>query len=140
MAKESIEEIYRHFEQSRPRQQTTSINSLEGKASEDSVGFTKEQLSFVQQDLTTRSVVITSSRLCDCGKIITQKTLLAGTCQRNGCNHFTCTECSRTCSRCKKTYCPDHIGNTTCLHCRPIELLTKSWKWFFDIGNERTEE
>jgi len=103
MAKESIEEILRRFEQSNPRQQTTSISSIEGKASEDSVGFTKEQLSFIQEDLTTRSVVITSSRLCNCGKIITQKTSLAGSCQNRGCKNLVCSECIRTC-RCGKTF------------------------------------
>jgi len=140
MAKESIEEILRRFEQSNPRQQTTSISSIEGKASEDSVGFTKEQLSFIQEDLTTRSVVITSSRLCNCGKIITQKTSLAGSCQNRGCKNLVCSECIRTC-RCGKTFCPKHAkiyrdGEIYCSTCKPFKWL----KIFFCIGNGRKEK
>ena len=134
MAKESVEEILTRFEQSSPRQQTDKIYTVEGKVSEDNVGSASMQLSFIQPDLTTRSVVITSSRTCNCGKLVTQKNSLVGNCQHRGCRNYTCTECSRTCSRCKKTYCPDHMGNTTCRRCQPVELVTRGLKWFFDVG------
>ena len=139
MAKESVEEIFRRFEQSNPRQQTTSISSIEGKASEDSVGFTKEQLSFVQPDFTTRTVVITSSRTCDCGRLLSPNSLV-GTCQHNGCKCFVCSECARIC-RCGKTFCPRHAtiyrdGEIYCSTCKPFKWL----KIFFCIGNERKEK
>ena len=140
MAKESIEEIFRRFEQSNPRQQTDKIYSIDGKVSEDNIGSINTQLSFLQPDFTTRSVEITSSRMCDCGKLVSQKNVITGTCQHNGCNNFTCSECVQTCSRCKHTFCPDHIRNNTCGRCQPVVLITKGLKWFFDIRNERTEE
>lgn len=137
MAKESIEEIFRQFEQSNPRQQSDKIYSVEGKISEDNIGSTNVQLSFLQPDLTTRSVAITSARLCDCGRLISQNTL-QGKCQHRGCSRYVCAECSRTC--CGRILCPRHYkegrnGRVYCSRCRIIVWL----KLFFDIG-ERTEK
>ena len=141
MAKESIEEILRQFEQSNPRQQTDRIYAVEGKVSEDNVGSTSLQLTYLQPDLTTRSVFINSARTCDCGKLVSQKNLVAGACQHGGCNHFTCSECMRVCCRCGRVFCPEHSSvyageEIYCHRCRPIKWL----KAFFDIGNERKEK
>ena len=140
MAKESVEEIFRQFERSNPRQQTDKIYTVEGKVSEDNIGFTNVQLSFLQPDFTTRSVVVTTSRTCDCGRLISQKNSLVGTCQKKGCNHFTCSECTRTC-RCGKTFCPKHAtiyrdGEIYCSRCKPFKWL----RIFFSIANGKKEK
>ncbi len=141
MAKESEEDIFRLFGESTPRQRTSNIYRIGEKVSEDNVGFAKEELSFIEPDFTTRTVVSVSSRICDCGKLISQKNPLAGRCQRRRCNQFTCSECVRTCSRCGATFCPGHVslcgdGESYCRQCQPIRQLLAGLKWFFDIGKQ----
>jgi hypothetical protein len=141
MAKESVEEIFRRFEQSNPRQQTDRIYNIEGKVSEDNIGSTNVQLSFLQPDLTTRSVVIASARTCDCGKLVSQKNSIAGICQHRGCTNFTCSECVRVCCRCGRVCCPGHASvyggvEIYCHRCRPLKWI----KIFFDVGNDRKEK
>ena len=120
---------------SNPRTRSTTMQAVEGRASEDGLQFVKEEMSFLAPDLTTRKVVFVSSRVCDCGRLISQENALAGACQSPGCANFTCKECSRVCSRCGRMFCPDHCtvygdGEVFCTRCKPIKWL----RLFFDLG------
>ena len=151
MAKETEDEIFDQFSQSNARQRSSSIYSIGGRMSEDEdhVGFAEDKLNFLQRDLTTRSVILRQSYLCDCGRPFSQSNPVAGTCQHGGggCGAFLCSECIKiqTCHRCQRTFCPAHIRRSGpekayCTRCRPVELVSRGLKWFFDIGNERKEK
>ena len=101
MDEKTREELLELLKQCNPRQRSTIIQAIEGHASEDNIGYIKEELAFLEPDMTTRQVTFMSSRLCDCGKLISAKNPLTGVCQYSGCSKFTCSECSRVCIRCK---------------------------------------
>jgi hypothetical protein len=142
MPEKTREELLEYLKTCNPRTRNTFIQMIEGKVSEnDSAAFVREKLSFMEQDLTPREVTFVSSRLCDCGKLISQNNALQGKCQHRGCRRYVCAECARTC--CGRTLCPRHYtesrsGKVHCRRCRPVALL----KAFFDIGNdnERAEK
>lgn len=140
MPENTREELLELLKRCNPKQRSTIIQAIEGRASEDKVGYIKEQMSFIEPDMTTREVTFLSARVCDCGKLVSQKNPLTGVCQHLGCDKFTCTECARVC-RCGKTFCPCHAavyrdGEIYCRRCRPIKWL----KVVFDIGNERRKK
>lgn len=76
MSEKTREELLALLKQCNPRQRSMVIQGVEGRASEDKVAYMKEQLSFMEADLTTREVTFISSRLCDCDKLISQKNVL----------------------------------------------------------------
>jgi len=128
------DELLELLKKSNPRTRSTTIQAVEGRASEDKVGYIKEQLSFVEEDMTTRQVTFISSRLCDCGKLVSQENVLIGACQHPNCTSFTCKECSRVCSYCHRNFCTRHVilyrdGEIFCVRCRPIKWL----RLFFDL-------
>jgi len=124
-----------------PRTRSTTMQAVEGRASEDKVGYIKEELSFLEPDLTTRRVTFISTRVCDCGKLVSQENALAGACQFPGCTNFTCKECARVCSRCRRMFCPGHYssyvdGDIFCARCKPIKWLLL----FFDLGKKEVRK
>jgi hypothetical protein len=131
------DELIELLKKCNPRTRSTTIYGVEGRASEDKVGYIKEQLSFLEPDFTMRQVTFVSSRVCDCGTLISQENALAGVCQHPGCTKFVCIRCRRVCWRCNKTYCSEHAsvykdGETSCRRCRPIKWL----RMFFDLGKK----
>ena len=141
MNERTREDCLRLLRQSNPRQRSTTINSIEGYVEEDEIGFVREEMSFIEQDLTVRRITHNSSRLCSCNQLITAKNPLTGRCQHPGCRAFTCAGCVRVC-RCGRVCCPRHATvyadqEIYCRRCRPLKWL----KMFFDIGNgnERNE-
>jgi hypothetical protein len=141
MDEKTREELLELLKQCNPRQRSTIIQVIEGRASEDNVGYIKEELAFLEPDMTTRRVTFMSARQCDCGKVVSAKNPLTGVCQHPGCKKFTCSECSRICVRCNRTCCSDHSsiypdGEVYCRRCRFLKWL----KIFFDIGNERSKK
>lgn len=134
MDEKTRDELLELLKKCNPRIRSTTIQAVEGRASEDKVGYIKEQLSFVEEDMTTRQVTFISSRLCDCGKLVSQENTLIGTCQHSNCTSFTCKECARVCSNCGRMFCPHHVtlyrdGDIFCVRCRPIKWL----RLFFDL-------
>lgn len=125
---------------SNPRQRKTSMQSVEGKVSDDGVTYIREEINMVTPDMTARQVVFQSSRVCDCGQVLGQDNPLKGTCQHPGCKHFVCQSCSRTCP-CGRTVCYRHSrqisGVYYCKRCYRIRLLINMFKWFFDIDREK---
>ena len=141
MNERTREDFLRLLRQSSPRQRSTTAGAIGGAASEDSVGYVREELAFVQPDLTTRSVTFYESRLCDCGRLLTAKNPLKGRCSETGCNRLQCDGCLGVCCRCRRTVCPAHYGQygdgtIYCVRCRPFKLL----KLFFDIKDHRSDE
>jgi len=136
----SRQDFLKLLAKSNPRTLNTFIQVIEGKISEkDDAPFIKDVMTFLAPDLTTRQVTFLSSRLCDCGRLISQKNTLQGKCQHRGCSKYVCAECSKTC--CGRTLCPRHYsegrdGEIRCSRCRPIAWL----KAFFDIGREGSEK
>jgi len=124
MAKKTRDEILEYLKTCSPRARNTVIQMIEGKVSEnDAATFVKETLSFMESDLTPRQLTFVSSRLCDCGKLVSQENPLHGKCQHLGCTRYICASCVRVCEHCKKTYCGRHskqykAGDTYCIKCR----------------------
>jgi len=134
MSEKTREELLALLKQCNPRQRSTVIQAIEGLASEDKVAYIKEHLSFLEPDLTTREVTFISSRVCDCGKLISQNNVLQGKCQQAKCVKYVCSDCSKVCSRCGRTVCPEHRtqyldGSTYCRRCRPFKWA----RMFFDV-------
>ena len=141
MAENTRDELLELLKKCNPRTRSTTMQAVEGRASEDKVGYVKEELSFMEPDFTTRRVTFISSRICDCGKLVSQDNALAGVCQYHGCTRFTCKECTRVCSRCGRMFCPDHgtvyrDGDIFCTRCRPIKWL----RLFFDLGKKKVSK
>ena len=124
---------------SNPKQRKTTVQRVEGKASSDGTNFVKEELSFMSPDLTTRQVTFISSRLCDCGAMLSANNPILGTCQYKGlgkaCEVYLCSQCSRNCEQCQKSICSKHsvkIGDVYyCIGCAPLKIAGKSLKIFF---------
>jgi hypothetical protein len=134
MPENTRDDLLKLLKQCNPRTRSTTIQAIEGRVSEDRVAYVKEQLSFLEPDLTTRQVTFISSRVCDCGKLATQENTIVGACQHRGCSKFVCKECSRICSRCGKIFCPHHStvyrdGEISCYSCKPFKWL----RLFFDL-------
>jgi len=134
MNEKNLEDFLQSQAQSKPSLRKTFLQVVEGKVSDkDDAPFVREELAFVE-NMITRQVTFLSSRLCDCGKLISQKNSLLGKCQFSGCNKYVCTECLRVCCRCGISYCAEHTktyrdGEVYCLNCRPFKWA----KIFFGI-------
>lgn len=123
-----------------PRQRATSVQTIEGRASADGVAYTKEELSFLEPDLTTRKVTLFAAKQCDCGLIISAKNTLKGICQHPRCRRYCCSDCALVC-RCGRVFGPCHAtqykdGDVYCYRCRPVKWL----KLFFDIHNLESQK
>lgn len=141
MNEKTREDFLRLLAQCDPKVRKTTVGGVGGRASRDRVHFVKEELAFVQADNTVREVTFVESGLCDCGKMITLKNPLKGTCQNPGCQRCVCAECFRVCSRCGRTYCVRHStvyrdGSIYCNRCRPVKWL----KLFFGIEDNGRKE
>jgi len=129
------------FKKSNPRQRNTTVQRVEGKASSDGTNFVKEELSFMSPDLTTRQVTFVSSRLCDCGAMLSANSPILGTCQYKSfgkeCGVYLCSQCSRICERCRKRICPKHSVKVNdvyyCSGCAPFKIFGKVLKIFFRL-------
>jgi len=133
------------LKKSNPRERKTAVQRVEGKVSSDGTNYVKEELSFMSPDLTTRQVTFVSSRLCDCGAMLSANNPILGTCQyisvRNKvCEVYLCSQCSRACERCRKRICPKHsikVGDVFyCRRCAPLKIAAKALKAFFRIGEK----
>ena len=124
---------------SNPRQRKTTTQSVEGPASADGVTFVREEMSFVEPDATARQVVLTSSRQCDCGLVLTQSNPFLGQCQYRGCHGYLCAGCLRKCTRacCGKVVCHEHSrelsGSVFCTDCYPGRLFIRLLMAFFQF-------
>ena len=124
MAEKTRDEILEHFKTCSPRDRNTLIQTVEGKVSEDDAAtFVRETLCFMESDMTTRQLTFVSSRLCDCGKLVSQENPLRGRCQHPSCTRYICGSCVQICEHCKKAYCGRHskqykAGDTYCITCR----------------------
>ena len=140
MNERTREEFLRLLAQCDPKTRKTTMGGGGGRVSADRVSYIKEELSFIEQDGTTREVTFIESGVCDCGKLVTAKNPLKGTCQHPGCNNATCSECARTC-RCGRNFCPHHAtiyrdGSIYCDRCKPIKWL----RLFFGIAEGGRKE
>lgn len=139
MEKLTRDALLEHLKSCNPKTLTTFLQVIDGKVSEqDAAPFIREEASFIDEDMTTRRVTLLASRLCDCGKLISQKNPLLGKCDL--CHkRYVCASCSRVCCRCSRTVCRADStkykdGSVYCKSCRPVKWI----KMFFDI-DERQE-
>lgn len=128
MNEKTREEFLKLLERSNPRTRKTVMRVIEGKVSQDDAAFIQEQLSFVEPDLTVRSVDFVSSRTCDFGHLQDQQTRLVAVCGQ--CGAYTCSApgCSLACARCGVALCRRHArvhgeGEAYCSRCWPVALL-----------------
>jgi hypothetical protein len=133
------EELLREMRESSPRTISTVMQTIEGFASEDNVGYVRDEMSFMEPDATPRQVTLYSMKLCDCSALISQSNPLKGKCQSPGCGRLIRSQCSRVCI-CGGVFCPKHAkrawdGKDYCSKCRLVNWL----RLFFQIGTERKE-
>jgi len=130
MSKMSREDLLKLLAKCNPRTRKTVIRVVEGRMSQDDAAFVQEQVSFIEPDMTVRTVDFVSSRLCDAGHAIDQQTRLIGQCQHNNCSAYVCSQpgCGYTCGRCGMVLCRQHArvymeGEAYCTKCHPMVLL-----------------
>lgn len=78
MDEKTRQELLELLKQCSPRQRSTTIQAIEGRVSDDKVGYIKEQLAFVEDDLTPRDVTFYSMHVCNCGELLSQQTPCRG--------------------------------------------------------------
>lgn len=116
----------------------TSLRAIDGKVDQDHAEYIQEKLSFVDSDMTVRSVSHVSSRTCSFGHLLDPKTRLAAVCEV--CGKYTCSTegCSYTCVRCSRALCGRHAklhaGQAYCSRCNWTYWFEKCFKkfWGFD--------
>jgi len=145
MNERSIEDFNRLMERCKTKSVSQTIQHVGRPVSDDDTGYIKQEMSFIDEDMTPRRVTLYSMRNCSCGKIITESNAIRGRCQHHNCVSFTCAECSRTCQRCKGNFCSRHVtrfgqDEVYCSRCMPLKMFTASVKWFFNIRKERSKE
>ena len=128
MSEKTREEILDLLRRCNPRTRKTVLRVIEGKVSQDNAAFIQEQLSFIEPDMTVRTVDFVSSRLCDAGHALDQQNRLLGICQHNNCSANVCSHpgCGYTC-RCGRLFCHRHVrvygDEAYCSRCYPAALL-----------------
>ncbi len=133
--------VFRQSGRGGPRTRATTGQVIDGKVSQgDSATFIREESTFLDEDLTTRKVSLHYSRLCDCGRLISQKNSLHGQCQHCDCEKFLCAECVRVCRKCGRTVCSQHSveldEDAYCRRCAPTRVLWKIMSVFFDLESK----
>ena len=130
MGKMSREDLLKLLAKCNPRTRKTVIRVVEGRVSQDDAAFIQEQVSFIEPDMTVRTVDFISSRLCDAGHAIDQQTRLIGQCQHNHCSVYVCSHPGGgfTCGRCGMVLCRRHAwlcgeSEAYCSRCRPLVFL-----------------
>jgi len=125
MSEMTRKELLDLLAKSEPKTRNTSMRVIEGKVDQDGAAFIRENVSFVDTDLTVRSVDFTSSRTCSFGHLQDQKTCLVSVCEE--CHLYTCSApgCSFTCIRCGRAICRD----CTFLHAKKDAYCPKC-KWY----------
>ena len=112
-----------------PRTRKTVTRVVEGKVSQDNAAFVQEQLSFIEQDMTVRSVDFISSRTCDAGHMLDQHTRLVAVCEVCGAHTCSTAGCGYTCARCGRAICRRDASmiyandEAYCSTCHPLVLL-----------------
>jgi hypothetical protein len=128
MDEKTREELLDLLSKCNPRTRRTVMRVVEGKVSQDNAAFIQEQLSFVEPDLTVRTVDFISSRTCDFGHLQDQQTRLVAVCQACGLHTCSTPGCGFTCVRCGVALCRQHArvygeGEAYCAKCHPVVLL-----------------
>jgi hypothetical protein len=127
MSKMSREDLLKLLAKCSPRTRKTVIRVVDGRMSQDDAAFVQEQVSFIEPDMTVRTVDFISSRLCDAGHAIDQQNRLVGQCSI--CKAYVCSQCqAATCGRCGLLVCGAHArvygeGEAYCSRCHPLALL-----------------
>ncbi len=128
MAEETLDELLDRFAKCNPKTRKTVRRSIGGKVSEDNAAFVQEQLSFVEPDMTVRSVDVIATKTCDAGHLLDQHTRLVGLCEICGSHTCSTAGCSYTCARCGRALCRNHASvyennEAYCSRCHPLVLL-----------------
>jgi hypothetical protein len=128
MAKLTRKDLLDLLSKCNPRTRKTTIRAIEGKVSQDNAAFVQEQLSFVEPDMTVRSVDFISSRTCSFGHLQDQHTHLVAVCEVCGSHTCSTAGCSYTCARCSRALCRRHASvyandEAYCSRCHPLVLL-----------------
>lgn len=128
MAENTRDELLELLKRCNPRTRKTVMRVIEGKASRDNAAFIQEQLSFMEPDMTVRSVDFISSRTCDFGHLQDQQTRVVAVCEVCGAHTCSTSGCSFTCARCGRALCRRHASvygdnEAYCSSCRPVALL-----------------
>ncbi|MGA2916583.1 MAG: hypothetical protein ABSE89_11215 [Sedimentisphaerales bacterium] len=128
MSEMSRKEILELLAKCNPRTRKTIIRAIEGKVSQDNAVFVQEQLSFVEPDMTVRSVDFISSRTCDFGHLQDQHVHLTAVCGICGSHICSTVGCNYTCSGCGRALCRCHAtvysnDEAYCSRCHLLVLL-----------------
>lgn len=129
MAENTRDQLLELLKRCSPRTRKTVMRVVEGKVSQDNAAFIQEQLSFMEPDMTVRSVDFISSRCCDFGHLQDQHVRLVAVCEICGAHTCSTSGCSFTCARCGRALCRRHAvsvygdNEAYCSTCRPVALL-----------------
>jgi len=128
MAEETRDELLELLKQCNPRTRKTVMRVIEGKVSRDKAAFIQEQLSFMEPDMTVRSVDVIATKTCDAGHLLDQHVRLIAVCEVCGLHTCSTPGCSFTCARCGRALCRRHASvygdnEAYCSTCQPVALL-----------------
>ena len=122
-----------------PRTRHTTAQVVdEDTVSDDRAVYVKEEISYLEEDLTMRQVTVISSRVCECcGALLSEANKLAGRAR----TMFVCQECAVRCTRCAKILAPAEarrlLGRSYCGRCL---WLTALRLLFVGGGHEETQQ
>lgn len=145
MNERSIEDFNRLLERCETKSVSQTIQNVGGPVSDDNTGYIKQEMSLIDADMTPRQVTLYSMRSCSCGKLVTEGNPIQGRCQHRNCANFNCSECVRTCQRCRRNFCSRHVtrfgpDEVYCSRCLPFKIIGASLKMFFNQDYGRSKE
>ena len=121
MARITRQDMLNEMNTAGPRARQTTIRLIEGDVADDGVAYTKETLNFLDNDGTTRSLEVLSTRLCSFGHVLDQRVNPAA--RATCCGAITCGTpgCCQNCIRCGVSLCRRHTqfvdGEPFCRRC-----------------------
>lgn len=127
MPDESREDLLEEIQAWTPRTRNTFVQRIEGKVSEEGgTSFVREKVTGIAPDMTPRETTLVSSRLCDCGALISAKNQLAA--RAECCGAYVCEACIVRCTRCGRALCGRHAADyeddeVLCSRCKPWHYI-----------------